>query len=225
MWISLALHAAVVGLVQLAPPVSVGTGETVFEAQLAPVAPRATAPVEPVSGQAPVPTPPVPAPPAPPLTLAPSETAEPMPVARPQPAAPAPPGPVPPVPAVPAPVPPASPPPAVESPITITSAVDLNYYSARELDAQPRALRKIVPVYPAGPDRDRISGTVRLQLKLEADGRVSDVEVVTADPPDLFDESALKAFRNARFRPAKRGGRPVRALIQIEVVYDWDGRQ
>jgi protein TonB len=75
--------------------------------------------------------------------------------------------------------------PEVSPPATlaIKSAVDLNYYSARELDVQPRALRRIVPVYPPGPDRDGISGRVRLQLKLEADGRVSEVEVLAAEPP------------------------------------------
>jgi protein TonB len=66
---------------------------------------------------------------------------------------------------------------------------------------------------------------VRLQLKLEADGRVSDIEIVHADPPEVFDESVLKAFRNARFVPAQKNGHPVRALVLIEVVYDWEGRR
>lgn len=107
---------------------------------------------------------------------------------------------------------------------TITSSVDLTYYSARDVDVHPRALREIVPDYPLMADRQRLSGKVRLKVKLEADGRVSDIEVVSASPPDLFDESAVKAFRDARFAPAQRNGRPVRALVLIEVVYDWEGR-
>jgi protein TonB len=106
----------------------------------------------------------------------------------------------------------------------ITSSVDLTYYSAREVDVQPRALREVVPDYPADADHQQLSGRVRLGLKLEADGRVSDIEVVSANPPDIFDESALKAFRTARFVPAQKNGRPVRARILIEVVYDWEGR-
>ena len=108
---------------------------------------------------------------------------------------------------------------------TITSSVDLTFYSARDLDEQPRALREIVPDYPSDADRRRLSGKVRLQLKLEADGRVSDIGIVSASPPGVFDESAIKAFRAARFAPAQKNGRPVRALVVIEVVYDWEGRQ
>jgi len=143
--------------------------------------------------------------------LAPSETAEALPVAEPA-----------------APAPAASPPaPGAAEPlpgVTIASAVDLTYYSARDLDVPPRALREIVPDYPGAADRQRLSGKVRLQLKLEADGRVSDVDVVSAVPPGLFEDSALKAFRDARFAPAQKGGRPVRALVLIEVEYDWEGR-
>ena len=113
---------------------------------------------------------------------------------------------------------------APASPVTITSSVDLTYYSAREVDVHPRALRAIEPDYPAEADRSKLSGTVRLQLKVEADGRVSDVEVVNSTPPGAFDESAIQAFRDARFEPAQKTGRPVRALVMIEVQYDWAGR-
>jgi protein TonB len=47
---------------------------------------------------------------------------------------------------------------------------------------------------------------------------------VGADPPGLFEDSALRAFRNARFIPAQRNGRPVRARVVITIVYDWEGR-
>ena len=106
----------------------------------------------------------------------------------------------------------------------LTSAVDLTYYSARDLDVQPRALREIRPEYPGAADRQKLSGKLRLQLKLEADGRVSDVDVVSATPPGVFEDSAIQAFRDARFAPAQKNGQPVRALVLIEVVYDWEGR-
>lgn len=173
--------------------------------------------------------------------LAPNVTAEPLPVAPPVPQPDAPPAPPAVRPELPAPVVrPADPTPASASPVpaaappaepapsplaTITSSVDLTYYSARDVDVHPRALREIVPEYPHVADRQRLSGKVRLKLKLEADGRVSDIEVVSASPPDLFEESSLQAFRDARFAPAQRNGHPVRALVLIEVVYDWEGRR
>lgn len=123
------------------------------------------------------------------------------------------------------PAPPAAAPgsPAAPAGPGIAIPVDLTFYSARELDVQPRALGSIEPDYPPEADRQRRSGKVRLQLKLEADGRVSGVEVVQADPPGVFDDSAVRAFRAARFSPALKDGRAVRALLLIEVEYDWAG--
>jgi protein TonB len=228
-WISLGLHVAVIALVQVVPPATTNTIESVIEARL--VSTHAEPPVEETLPPAPDVEMPEEAPKAVPL-LAPSETVEALPVAEPPeppPVRPAPPVTMPP-PAEPDPAPapqPAAAPPAVAEPAvaTITSSVDLNFYGARELDVQPRALREIVPDYPVEADRQRLSGTVRLQLKLEADGRVSDLEIVQADPPDVFNESAIRAFRDARFAPAQRNGRPVRAQVLIEVVYDWEGRR
>lgn len=224
-WISLGLHAALIALVQVVPPASLSLGEPAIEARLvsAPVAP-------PAEKTAPAPEMKVPEKPpkAMPL-LAPSETPEALPVAEPlaspaepePPAAEAPPA----APADPLPAPVAALPAAPAPVATITSSVDLTFYTARDLDVQPRALREIVPDYPSDADRRRLSGKVRLQLKLEADGRVSDIGIVSASPPGIFDESAIKAFREARFAPAQKGGRPVRARVVIEVVYDWEGRR
>jgi len=225
-WISLGLHAAVIALVQVAPPGTTKPAESVIEARL--VTTHAAPPAEVTPPRAPEVKAPAPPPKAVPL-LAPSVTAEALPVAKPvaplpaQPAEPvAMPQPAAPDPAVPQSA--AALPAAAVPAVTITSAVDLTYYSARDVDVHPRALREIVPEYPPGADRQRLSGKVHLQLKLEADGRVSDIEIVHADPPEVFNESAIKAFRDARFSPAQRNGRPVRAQVLIEVLYDWEGR-
>jgi len=220
LWISLGLHAAVIALVQVVPPAGVSAEAPVIEVRL--VAPSPAPAVN-----APPPSPVVPEPDVAPIArLAPSPAPEALPVAPPPPAvAPLPAAAPPPaVPAAaetaPAPAPAAVPVPAA----ALTSSVDLTYYNARDLDVQPHALRVIRPDYPAEADRQRVSGTLRLQLKLEADGRVSDIEVVSATPPGVFEDSAIKAFRDARFAPAQKNGRPVRALVVIEVVYDWSGQ-
>ncbi len=188
LWISLGLHAALIALVQVAPPAAPGGGHTI-EARLvdapsapAPAAPAETGPALPVEAA----EPPVPA------RAQPTPTAEPI-----------------------APEP--------EAGSALHSPVDLTFYPARELDVQPRALGSIEPDYPPDAYTQRLSGKVRLHLKLEADGRVSAVEVVGADPPGVFDESAVRAFRAARFSPAQKDGRAVRALLLIEVEYDWAG--
>lgn len=121
----------------------------------------------------------------------------------------------------PPPTPPAEPP---RLAIALDSVVDLTYYRSRDLDRQPTARTAIEPVYPPEAESARRSGVVRLQLKIEVDGRVSEVEVVESNPPGVFDASAVDAFRAAHFTPGQRAGRPVRTLMLIEVTYDWDGR-
>ena len=224
-WISLGLHVALIALVQVAPPAGISVEEPVIEARL--VATQAapavieTPPASPVVRQPDV---------VPVARLAPSAAPEALPVAKP--VAPPPAAPVvetphdtpqSAAPAAPAAVSAPSVAPAPVPAATLTSSVDLTYYSARDLDVQPHALREIRPDYPDAADRQKLSGTLRLQLKLEADGRVMDVDVVSATPPGVFEESAIKAFRDARFAPAQKNGRPVRALVVIEVVYDWAG--
>ncbi|HSJ81359.1 MAG TPA: energy transducer TonB [Thiobacillus sp.] len=252
-WISLGLHAALLALVQVAPPAPLSLGDPVIEARL--VSTPAVLPAVETAPAVEMPT--APPPEAAPVP-APSEAADALPVAEPLAPPPAePPAAIAP-PAEPAPqaslsppaaeapaasaadttiAPPAEPAPAMSLPTpaaapaapaaaaTITTAVDLTYYGARDVDVPPRALREIVPDYPDVADRERLSGTVRLQLKLEADGRIGAIEVVSASPPGVFDESAIKAFGHARFAPAQKNGRPVRALVLIEVVYDWEGRR
>lgn len=208
-WVSLGLHLALIALVQVAPPGAGGAGGPVIEARLV----SAPAPVEA--------TPPPTLLDAVPAQVGSSERADSLPVEPPTPA-PIPPAAVEPPAAQTAPEAVAEPPPA--SPVTLTSAVDLTYYSAREVDVHPQALAAIEPAYPEAAERQKLSGKVVVQLKLEADGRVMDAEVVRATPPDVFDGSAVEAFQQARFAPAFKDGHPVRALMMIEVTFNWAGR-
>lgn len=208
-WISLGLHAAVIALVQVAPPGATGSGGPVIEARLVSASPPAADPQ--ASNER-----------TQPPVLAPSALAEaqPVPGIMPQPETTQPDALVQPATVSPGPLSASSPAPA----LAITSSVDLTYYGARDVDVLPRALREVQPDYPTEADRQRISGKVRLQVKIEADGRVSDIDVVSADPPGVFDEAAVRAFRAARFVPAEKNGRPVRVRVLISVEFDWEGR-
>lgn len=115
-------------------------------------------------------------------------------------------------PPVPKPVPPES------SLPTLELGVDSTWYLAKQVDEQPQAIGKIEPVYPEEARRQGLGCSLKLRLKIDAQGRVRDAEVVEAQPPEVFDAAALTAFRNARFRPAIKDGRPVR----IEAYYRLD---
>jgi TonB family protein len=54
---------------------------------------------------------------------------------------------------------------------------------------------------------------------VQADGRAGDVRVVeTPGYPRLVD-AAVRAVRQAAFRPAMRGGRPVASILRLRIRF------
>ena len=97
--------------------------------------------------------------------------------------------------------------------------VDDTWYQARQVDVQTRVIGRIAPAYPDAARRRSQEGTLRAMLKIDDLGRVQSVEVVEAQPPGVFEEAALEALRQARFRPAMKDGRPVRFQATLRVDF------
>ncbi|VWX59518.1 conserved hypothetical protein [Burkholderiales bacterium 8X] len=98
-----------------------------------------------------------------------------------------------------------------------TSATTSSYLSRSELDTAPSLLEDVSPIYP--PEAGLQEGVVVLRLSIGANGKVDRVEVISAQPPGLFDASAIAAFGQARFEPGRRLGLPVPSRMTIEVSY------
>ncbi|PWB55194.1 MAG: energy transducer TonB [Nitrosomonadales bacterium] len=97
---------------------------------------------------------------------------------------------------------------------------DPTYYPAKEVDVHPAALQIIQPSYPDEAVRANAAGSVVLVLLLDESGKVQELSVEEASPPGMFEQSALDAFRHARFSPAQRNGRVVKSRVRIKVTYD-----
>lgn len=91
------------------------------------------------------------------------------------------------------------------------------YRSAAELDPPPVPLGEIEPEYP--PTAGMQQGTVLLRLFIAVTGDVDRVEVVRADPPGVFDASAVAAFSKSKFSPGRYLGIAVRSQLTIAVDY------
>lgn len=90
--------------------------------------------------------------------------------------------------------------------------VDLNYYSAAELDVYP------VPAQPITPIVETTSGGwIRILTLIGETGQVDDAVVFDAEPAGLLDVPALDAVKRARFHPARRDGHDVRSRVLIEL--------
>ncbi len=99
---------------------------------------------------------------------------------------------------------------------------DPTYYPARQLDVYPRALERVEPAYPEQAAQRNQSGVVTLLLLINELGSVDDVSVLSAEPEDLFEASAIAAFRQARFTPGEKDGRKVKSRLVVRVNYDLD---
>lgn len=67
------------------------------------------------------------------------------------------------------------------------------------------------------------SGKIALRLWIDRRGTVVDAEVEAAEMPPMFAAAAVSAFKQARFIPGELDGRPVGAVMRVEISYE-DGR-
>jgi len=88
-----------------------------------------------------------------------------------------------------------------------------------ELDEPPRPLARLQPLYPVQARMRRIEGAVTVEFVVARDGSVRDIEVVSAEPGDLFVNSAVRAVRNWRFTPGTRDGRAVAARVRQRITF------
>lgn len=221
--ISIAFHLALVYGVRLAPPQApAATVSSVLEARLVPAQPRSQ--VAAVAIVKPSPRPadiaPAPAPPSPAVSRA--TDASPSPVTVPQRAETVAAGT--PVSAEKRALPEGSDAPVTQKPsplpaVSMPLAEDPTYYPAKQVDVHPEPLQPVNPQYPEAAAAANIQGEVILLLLIDESGRVRDVSVVEAKPEGYFEQSALDAFRIARFSPAMKNGRPVKSRVLIHVNY------
>ncbi|WP_461208813.1 energy transducer TonB [Desulfocurvus sp. DL9XJH121] len=88
-----------------------------------------------------------------------------------------------------------------------------------KVDILPRIVRKVEPRYPVGARKGGLAGSVRVRFVVDARGHVCDPEVLRADPPGVFEESALDAVRKWRFKPAKKDGRVVSIRVVLPIRF------
>jgi len=73
---------------------------------------------------------------------------------------------------------------------------------------------------PAETARVQVDGMVELKMKIDATGNLQEIKVVSEEPPFLgFGDAALADFKNAKFIPAFREGKPVACEVTLPVFY------
>lgn len=103
----------------------------------------------------------------------------------------------------------------------IAEAADTTYYAARQLDVYP-ALLSPLDLRDWEKAVSGARGRALLLLHIDAHGTVDEVSVVEAEPAGYLHDEARRVFRAARFTPALRNGRAVKARVLVRIVYGTD---
>ena len=85
--------------------------------------------------------------------------------------------------------------------------------------AAPDYDRNPSPDYPRRARQLGFEGTVLLDVAVNAGGGVDAVAVAASSGYAILDEAALNAVKKWRFTPARRGGMPVAARVQVPVRF------
>ena len=83
--------------------------------------------------------------------------------------------------------------------------------------ATPKVIKKVPPDFPREAAQKGIStGVVKAKLSIDADGKVSDVEIVEAEPKRVFDRAVKSALMEWKFEPGEKATHEVKLVFKNE---------
>ena len=95
-----------------------------------------------------------------------------------------------------------------------------HYYSLAELDVRPWIKVHVEPQFPPITSGSEGHRAVVLRLYISEEGLIDRIVTVSNSSGLSFEEAAVRAFSVARFSPALKKGRPVKAQLLVEVNFD-----
>jgi periplasmic protein TonB len=93
-------------------------------------------------------------------------------------------------------------------------------FEAGDLDRQLVVVSRMPPVYPLNARRNGIQGWVNVRFIVNEQGRVEDVTIREADPPEVFDQSVTRCVSGWRFQPGTVDGRPVKVWAETTLHFE-----
>ena len=95
------------------------------------------------------------------------------------------------------------------------------YYRNNEVDVQAVPVSRGPLIFPELAFLSKLSGTVRARIYISEDGTVESIQIVEVWPrKGVFEEAALEALRQVRYKPAELAGERVKSQKLIEVKFN-----
>ncbi|HEK2729006.1 TonB system transport protein TonB [Proteus mirabilis] len=82
----------------------------------------------------------------------------------------------------------------------------------------PNVLRQGLPIYPPRAKAVGIEGSIKVRFDIDADGRVDNVEILSANPKNVFEREVRKAMRQWRYEKIPYKGKVVIIDFNIDGV-------
>ena len=77
----------------------------------------------------------------------------------------------------------------------------------------PQLIKMVTPVYPRLARQANVTGRVHLRIIVDEEGNVIDAQVVAAKPADIFNEAAITAVLQWKYKPARQRDRPIKVTM------------
>jgi protein TonB len=104
-------------------------------------------------------------------------------------------------------------------PLALSGGPSLGAMAAFEPDNTLMPVSRTPPRYPYQAKRRGIEGWVRVAFTVTSDGDVEDVVVEAAEPAGIFEQSALAAVSQWKFKPRTEDGQPVASRAEQLVEF------
>ena len=83
-------------------------------------------------------------------------------------------------------------------------------------------LHAVSPEFPRQAKRKRISGHVKIAFTVDENGRVRDPQVIEAEPKTYFEDAAMDAIAQWRFKPFREDGVPKSKRVMQQLDFNLD---
>ena len=89
---------------------------------------------------------------------------------------------------------------------------------ADEVDKAPEVIHYVAPKYPKAALEKGLEGKVLVEAVIDENGNVIDARIKYSDN-EIFNEAALAAIKQTKFKPALLNGHPVKVRITVPFVF------
>lgn len=103
--------------------------------------------------------------------------------------------------------------------LTSFAAVRATAAEGAGFDTRPVPVKTPPPEYPSQMAKDGVSGMVAVRVDIDETGSVTACSVSKSSNAE-FDQPAMNAVKSWKFKPAQKGGNPVKVSLVIPIKFD-----